>query len=281
MKRHPLFRSIWALVNLLLVASALYLLYAFCWEYSTRQYLEGFSDAVVPANAPPEEKVQAILDWMKSGPVRRDGLVIGVMPLRDPEETLNYRSLLRVCGSATNAFVNLGFSSGLEVRRLLLLNAQGSTSHVDAQVLLDGRWIVVDPTFRIILRGSHGAFLTRQQLENPQVFQFATAGLANYQPYYSFAQTAHLHLARFKFVGPVFGTIWTALFPGWDASPFMTLLVERTSFAACALAAVLFVFFLSLRSVLGWYAAAQLGVQRVRLRERLRRGGAAFLRQPS
>ncbi len=135
MKGHRLFRSIWALANLLLVVSAVFLLYALCWEYSTRQYLGGFSDAIVPANAPPEEKVQAILDWMKSGPARKDGTVAGAFLLRNPEETLNYRELLRVCGSAANAFINLASTSGLRVRRLLLLDERGLTTHVDTEVL--------------------------------------------------------------------------------------------------------------------------------------------------
>jgi len=281
MKGHPLFRSIWVLANLLLIASALYLLYALCWEYSTRQYLKGFSDAIVPASASPEEKVQAILDWMKSGPARRVGPVTDDLDIRNPKEILNYRSLLQVCGSATDAFVNLAFSSGLHVRRLLLLNDQGSTTHVDAQVLLDGQWIVVDPTFRIILRGPDGALLTRQQLRSLQIFRFSTSGLTNYRSDYSFRHTAHLHLARIGFLGPAFGKIWTALFPGWDASRFMTLFVERASFAACVLAAIIFLFGLIFRFVLVWYADVQLGIQRVRLTDRLRRSSTAFLKQPN
>ena len=31
---------------------------------------------------------------------------------RNPEDTLNYRQFLEVCGTATNAFVNLAESSG-------------------------------------------------------------------------------------------------------------------------------------------------------------------------
>ena len=39
-------------------------------------------------------------------------------PDRDPTDTLNYTSLLRVCGNATNAFINLSDSAGLAARRL-------------------------------------------------------------------------------------------------------------------------------------------------------------------
>lgn len=280
MKGHPLFRSIWALATLLLILSAVFLLYALCWEYSTRQYLKGFSDAVVPANSPPKEKVQAILDWMESGPARRGGSVTGELPLRNPEETLNYRSLLQVCGSAANAFINLASSSGLEVRRLLLLNAKGSVTHVDTQVLLNGRWVVVDPTFHIILHGSDGSLLTAEQLKNPQVFQIATSGLKNYRPDYSFEHTAHIHFGRFGFLGTLIGKIGAAILPHSDASPLTTLLVERESLSACIVAAILFLAFCVLRLVLGWVADTRLGIERFRLTERLRRSSVGFFNQP-
>ena len=132
-----------------------FLLAMFCvgWEYSVRRYLEGFSDAVVPATATPELKIEAILNWMKHGPARKAGGPSTLVPDRDPVETLNYESLLRVCGSATNAFINLADSGGLGARRLLLLGADGQTRHVVAEVLVNERWIVVDPTFHHIFRG--------------------------------------------------------------------------------------------------------------------------------
>lgn len=278
MKDYPLLRSTWALANLFLIASVVFLLYALCWEYSTRQYLRGFSDAVVPANAAPEEKVQAILDWMKSGPARQDGVVAGKFLLRDPEETLNYRALLRVCGSAANAFINLASSSGLQVRRLLLLNARGSATHVDTQVLLNGRWVIVDPAFRIMMRGPDGALLTAGQLKDPQVIRIATSGLKNYLPEYSFEHTAHIHFGRIPLFGPLFGKIATTIYPRADASPLITLLVERESLTACVSAAVLFLFFCAVRLLLGWFAYPRLGIKRVRLRDRLRTGSLAFLR---
>ena len=278
MKGHPLLRSTWALANFFLVASAVFLLYAMCWEYSTRQYLRGFSDAVVPSGVAPEEKVQAILDWMKSGPARQDGAVAGRFLLRDPEETLNYRELLRVCGSAANAFINLASSSGLQVRRLLLLNARGSTTHVDTQVLLNGRWVIVDPAFRIMMRGPDGTLLTAEQLKDPQVFRIATSGLKNYLPEYSFEHTAHIHFGRIPFLGPLFGKIATTIYPQADASPLITLLGERESLTACVGAAVLFLFFCFVRLLLGWFAYPRLGIKRVRLRDRLRTGSLAFLR---
>ena len=116
---HRFFQAAWVLTNLLLVGSLLFLLYALCWEYSTRRYLTGFSDAVVPAAASPEEKVQAILNWMAAGPGRQTGTPDEMFYLRDPLETLNYRRLLQVCGSATNAFVNLAGRSWPQRKALI------------------------------------------------------------------------------------------------------------------------------------------------------------------
>ena len=277
---HRFFQAAWVLTNLLLAASSLFLLYALCWEYSTSRYLTGFSDAVVAAAASPEEKVQAILDWMAAGPGRLTGAPDGMFYLRDPVETLNYRRLLQVCGSATNAFINLARRSGLNVRRLLLLSAQGAANHVDAEVLLQGNWVVVDPTFRRILRDSRGALLTSEQLKDPSVLKAATQGLEDYSPKYSFEHTAHLRLARVPFLGPLAGRIGDLLLPGWDASEFATLFVERESFAALVCSAILSAFFLFMRVLLGWYAG-RLGIQRVRFVGRLRRGSLAFLKQGS
>jgi len=268
-------------MNLLVVASVLLLVCALCWEYSTRRYLAGFSDAVVPAAASPEEKVQAILDWMATGPARRTGTPDSFFYLRDPLQTLNYRRLLQVCGSATNAFLNLAHKSGLHVRRLLLLNAQDTANHVDAEVLLRGNWVVVDPTFRRILRDSHGARLTSEQLKDASVLKAATNGLTDYSPMYSFERTAHVRLARVPFLGGIAGRIGDSLLPGWDGSEFVTLFLERESFAALTCSAVLFVFFFVVRVLLGWYGTRRLGVHRVHFLERLRCGSLAFLKQDS
>ncbi len=82
-------------------------MYAAAWEYSTRRYLAGFSDAIVPATAPGDEKIQAILNWMAHGPARYPSMPSDLIPDRDPTDTLNYYALLQVCGTATNAFINL------------------------------------------------------------------------------------------------------------------------------------------------------------------------------
>src|ERR1700733_2220101 len=142
------------LVNALLMAAVLITLFGLAWEYSTRWYLSGFSNAVLPFSSSPEEKIAAILAWMDRGPTRETEYYSDDNENRDPVDTLNYKELLTVCGTATNAFVNLASAGGLEARRLLLLDAAGmSTNHVVAEVLIDDRWIIVDPSFHAILTG--------------------------------------------------------------------------------------------------------------------------------
>src|SRR5882757_3359988 len=106
------------------------MLYSCQREYSVRRYLDGFSDAIVPNSLPAEQKVTAILNWMREEPSRAIATDPGALSKRDPEVTLTSKQLLRVCGTATNAFLNLARSSDLQARRLLLLGPDRTTKHV-------------------------------------------------------------------------------------------------------------------------------------------------------
>src|SRR5467141_1664772 len=153
------------------------MLYSCVREYSVRRYLDGFSDAIVPDALPAEQKVKAILNWMRAEPSRADTTNPEALAGRDPEMTLTYRQLLNVCGTATNAFLNLARSSDLRVRRLLLLTPDHRTKHVVAEVLIDDRWIIVDPTYRVIMKDRKGRYLTRGDLQDPAVFAEATSAV--------------------------------------------------------------------------------------------------------
>jgi len=272
-----LFRSIWYAGNILLILAILLAGYSAVWEYSTRKYLKGFSDAVVPASASTEEKVDAILRWMSDGPARQPAGPDPSSPDRDPLDTLNYTSLLRICGSATNAFVNLADSAGLPVRRLLLLDSRRMTMHVVAEVLINGRWIIVDPAFRLVLHGPDGGLLTGKQLTDPAVFSFATGGIHGYSPEYTFDRTAHIRLGRLGLIArPLRGALNFVL-PGWEDSTALSVLMERESLAMMVFAVTLVAFLALLRTVLRWYGEKRLGFRPVRIREQLQRACHAFL----
>jgi hypothetical protein len=276
-KRYPLFHAIWLVVNFLLVASVFLAAYSAGWEFSTRRYLEGFSDAIVPATSPGDEKIEAILNWMAHGPARRTSGVDASQSDRDPTDTLNYDALLRVCGTATNAFINLVDTGHMQARRLLLVDSRQTTKHVVAEVLVDGRWIIVDPSFRVVMRGPDGKTLTREELADPAMFAAATRNIRGYEPSYTFDHTVHIRLARIQVFGSLLRRILDRAFPGWEDTPTMTLLVERESFAAMTASFLLVIFLVLLRACLRWYGEKRLGVHSVRIRQQILRACHAFL----
>jgi Transglutaminase-like superfamily len=277
---HRCFRAFWWSTNLLLGIALFSLIYAGAWELSVRQYLRGFSDAIVPAAAGPEQKAEAILAWMRNGAPRNRAVDPAVLSQRDPETTLNYQQLLNVCGTATNAFLNLSRSAGLSSRRLLLLNPQHQAKHVVAEVLIDGRWVVVDAAYRVFLRDAGGRLLTRSELRDPAIFAQATSAIPHYSPEYSYESVAHVRLARLPLNGFYLRGLLDAVAPGWEESADWSLLLERESYFIFFIALLSSLLFFFLRTFLAWYADNRLKIPRFRLRERVVRVGAAFSSPP-
>src|ERR1700730_17522958 len=189
------------MVNVLLLCALVATIWTGYREMTVREYLDGFSDAVVSDSATPMEKVEAIIGWMRYGPPRPDAPDLTILSARDPQDTLNYHQLLAVCGSATNAFLNLSRSTGLQARRLLLLTPENYAKHVVAEVYVDGRWIVVDPTYRAVLRDAQGRALTRNDLRDPEILRQAAANIPHYVMEYSYEKSAHVRIAALPFQG--------------------------------------------------------------------------------
>jgi hypothetical protein len=276
-KNYPIFRACWFVANILLVTSCALLIFSGIWEFSTRSYLKGFSDAIIPSSYGPEKKVEAILAWMQHGPARRNTSNPDELDGRDPENTLNYQQLLDVCGTATNAFVNLAQSSGLPARRLLLLDRNRQSKHVVAEVLLDDRWVVVDPAYHTILRLPSGRMVSRGELANAAIFHAATSSIPDYVPTYTYDRTVHVRISRIPFVGHHLRPILKYIWPDWEESINWTLLLERESFAMLTTSILLLCFALAVRLFLGWYCSRKLGINRVRLRDQLGRVGSVLL----
>lgn len=273
-------RISWWTVNVALIVSLMALVYSAGWEYSVRRYLDGFSDAIVPVGAAPEKRVQAILDWMRTGPPRSEELSPTGLAMRDPEKTLNYQQLLSVCGTATNAFLNLARSCDLQTRRLLLMTPDRNTKHVVAEVQLNGRWIVVDPTYRVILRNGAGEMVTRNDLKNPQTFAEVIGKIPGYPAEYDYQNYAHLRVARLPLQGFQLRPVLDRIFPGWDEKLDWSLLLERESFFVLTISSWVTLFLLLLRQLLAWYADRKLRMPRFRLRAHLSRAGSAFFTTP-
>jgi transglutaminase superfamily protein len=278
--QHPIFRAAWWSINLLLAFTLLALVYEGAREFSVRRYLEGYSDAIVPNFASAKEKVEAILNWMKAEPSRGIAENPETLAKRDPETTLNYMQLLKVCGTATNAFLNLARASDLHVRRLLLLSQDGTTKHVVAEVMIDSRWIIVDPTYRAIMKDAQGRPLTRKELQNPAIFKIAASAIPNYPLQYDYERLVHVRLERLPLVGRPLRKIFDAIYPDWEETVDWTLLLERESFFYLVLAAAATTFLLAIRQTLALYADRQFRISRFRFREHITRAIAAFFSLP-
>jgi hypothetical protein len=217
---------------------------------------------------------------MRNGPPRLEVTNGSAVSARDPQDTLNYRQLLTVCGSATNAFLNLSRSAGLQTRRLLLLSPDRTAKHVVAEVLLDKRWVVVDPTYRVVLKDHLGNTLTRSELQNPKVFNEATDLIPNYIKAYSYESFAHVRISALPFHGFQIRQKLDGVFPTWDEYVDWSLLLERRSFLYLFFSGVSLLFLLVLRTFLAWMADHRLKVPRFHFREKFARATAAFFTSP-
>jgi len=279
-REHRAFRGVWWSVNFLLLTALLGVIYSGGWEFSVRRYLDGFSDAIVPASEPAERQVDAILDWMRKGPPRLVAANPSALPARDPQATLNYQQLLSVCGTATNAFLNLAHSNGLRVRRLLLLAPDRTTKHVVAEVLIDGHWAIVDPAYRLLMRDGKGRTLTREDLRDPAIFAEASSVVPHYPKNYTYESFAHVRLARVPLLGLPLRWMLDRALPNWEEEFDWALLLERQSFFVLCASASALLFFALLRIFLGWYADHRLNIPRFRLRSQFLRAGMTFFRAP-
>lgn len=280
MKSRLLFRSVWWLSNVLLAVALVATIWSGMWEYSTRKYLRGFSDAIVPEAASPQQKAEAILAWMRNGPPRLEAQHPTDLSPRDPTDTLNYRQLLEVCGSATNAFLNLSRSAGLETRRLLLLTPERTTKHVVAEVYVDGRWVIVDATYRTFMKDRAGRLLTRKDLQDPEIFHEATSVLAGYLPEYSYERFAHVRISALPFHGAQVRLLLDRIFPPWDEYLDWSLLLERRSFMYFFISVNALIALMLMHVALGWLADHHLLIPRFHLRANLSRATAAFFTTP-
>lgn len=278
--RHLIFRAAWWTTNVLFVAAVCCLVYSGFREYSVRRYLDGFSDAIVPNSLPALPKVEAILSWMRAEPSRAMTQHPDDLSHRDPIMTLNYAQLLNVCGTATNAFLNLARGSDLQVRRLLLLDEHRNTKHVVAEVLIDGRWIVVDPAYRVIMRDAGGRMLTRDDLQKPELFAQATAVVPAYPPEYSYERFARVRITRLPMVGLGVRRALDWVIPGWEEKADWSLLLERESFFYLFASVVVTLLMVLVRAALAWIADRRLHVARFGLRKYFRRAGLALFSTP-
>jgi hypothetical protein len=216
--RHWFAPARFATRTLVIVAMGLFA-FGLAWDYSTRRYLKGFADAIVPLTGSPEEKTEALAAWFHHEPPRIDTPITasaGVLQNRDAVTIVQNRRLLKICGSASNAFVNLGDAAGLNARRLLLLDPSGGVMHVVAEVQWGNRWVVVNPQQGLVFKDHLGHGLTKEELRDPEVFQDAISRMPGYNPMYTFENTIHVRLKRIPIMGDLIRKALDRIAPGWE-----------------------------------------------------------------
>jgi hypothetical protein len=188
--------------------------------------------------------------------------------------------LLKVCGSATNAFINLADVAGVKTRRLLLLDESGGAKHVVAEVQWGGRWVVADPALGLMFRNHLGRILTKEDLRDPQVFRDAISRMPGYNPAYTFERTAHIHLSRIPFFGNLLQRTLDRLFAGWEETVNWGYLPENPSLWPVLVSVPLLLFGILVHLIVDGYGRSRLSIGPFRFRERLVRAGRAFLYRP-
>jgi hypothetical protein len=275
--RRWVFNAMWFLVNTLLPVSFLLFSWGLVNESSARAYLKGFVDAVVPLNGSPQQKVEAILAWMSHPPARLDSPPLEIAEsYRNPVDDLSYSELLEHCGTSASILIAAADRLGIKARRLLLLDENNDVVHVTTQLLIDGRWVVVDAAHRTFMRDAHGRLLTKEELRVPQTFQEAVSNIPGDNPICRFDRTAHVHIDGIPLVGRLLRRVLDRVDPGWDDSLFLSQVVSRTSLAQVVLSLPLLIFCIAARAALGWYGAKRWGIRRVRLQDRLARAAKAL-----
>lgn len=130
---------------------------------------------------------------------------------------LEVKELLKICGSASWAFHRLCGVIGIPSRPLLLLDERGLTRHIVVEIRVGDRWIVVDPSLKILFRDPEsGKLLGKEQLRNPQIFQRVVQKIPNYPKEYSYERTTYLRLSRIPVIGRRGEQVLNRWFPGWQ-----------------------------------------------------------------
>jgi hypothetical protein len=235
------------------------LLYGLVWNYSIDRYLQGFADAVLPGQSTPQQDAETLMTWFFQESSHLDNSA-NVSASRDPVVVLRHSRLLRTCGTSVNAFVNLAKAAGLKSRRLLLLDSSGNTMHVVAELYIDGRWVVVDPVYRIFFRDSSGNLLNAEQLRDPKIFQDAVGRISGYRPWYNFDRSSHVRLEYVPVIGRALRRLLHAAFSQWDDAGDWGYLPEHPALVLVLESLVLLLITMSMSVALRRYRRNKLGI---------------------
>ena len=277
MSRTRIYGAVRFSIRVVILLSLLLLCWGLVRECYARWYLDGFLTAVVPLEGTPQQKVEAVLDWMRHFPGRRASEPPAPSDsYRDPVGDLSYAELLGNCGTSATVLLAAADRLGIKARRLLLMDENYHNVHVATELLIDGRWVVADALYRTFLKDRRGRLLTKEELRIPQVFQEATSSIPGYDPAYKYGRVVHISAGSVPVLGGYLRRALDSLRPGWDDSPFLSQMASRSSLAQVVLSSLLLIFSLAARLFLNRYGAARLGISHIRLRDRLLRALSGF-----
>jgi hypothetical protein len=260
----------------LVIAAVCLLTCSLAWNFSTRCYLRGFADAIVPVDGSSQEKSEALLAWLRHEPGRnRAPGDQGI--LRDPVWIVQNAQLLKVCGSASNAFLNLADAARLNTRRLLLLDSTGGAKHVVVEVQWGKRWVVVDPSLGLVFKDGLGRALSKENLRDPVIFQDAVSRMPGYSRTYTFEHTHQIRLERVPLLGAVLRHVLNRLFPAWEGAIDWAYVLENPSLWPMLASIPLLLSGILIRWFVYRYRQNRIGLEIVGIRKRLRNAGRGFL----
>lgn len=261
----------------MVVVAVVLLVYGLVWNFSQRRYLKGLADAIIPLEGSSEERTEALLWWFRHEPQRLVLSIQGAENLRDPVIIVQNERLLKMCGSASNAFINLGDAVGLKTRRLLLLGPSGTAKHVVAEVQWGDRWVVVDPQLGRVFRDRSGRGLSKGELRDPEVFKDAISRMPSYLPDCTFDHAVHIRWERIPVVGRSLRSALNRHSPGWAEAIDWAYLAENPSMWPILISIPLLLLAFFLHFILDRHYRRTLEIERVRLRERLANATRVFL----
>lgn len=162
----------------------------------------------------------------------------------------------------------------------MLLTPERTAKHVVAEVRLDGHWVIVDSSYRVLMKDARGNLLTRKDVQNLETLREATSSLPHYPPEYTYERFAHVRLAALPFHGTRVRKLLDLFFPGWEEHLDWDLLLERRSFLYLFISANSLIFLVLVLAVLTRMADHYLQVPRFHLLANLGRATMSFFRAP-
>lgn len=136
------------------------------WWVELHDYVSGLwwahqvASMVAPRQLPDEERVARLASWVFEH-------FIGVDPLLPLQEDHFFNTARRGYGSCdqqAHVLAVLYWSAGYPTRLRMLRNDQGISPHTLTEVRVRGRWVMVDPSFRILFRDVQGYLMTVEEL---------------------------------------------------------------------------------------------------------------------